>query len=803
MAFSRKIKRRFTALFLPLVLLTGCVRAANAVPELPAARPEPSPAARLEQSPATLRISELMGKNRAVLRDGDGDFSDWIEIENYGDEAVVLAGFSLSDGGKKAELPLSGVIAPGEQRVYWASGKDRPEEGHAAFSLSEGESVYLLDTAGRAISTAPCLTDAADRSVALKENGEYAETCYPTPGWPNTAAGYVGRQETQYPQSPLLIQEVCVSNPGTDAWRLFDSDWVELKNVSDEAILLSDYSLSDDAERPDRYRLPDKLLPPGALFLLRCDERTEKLPDPSAGFALSSEGEQLYLSRADGALLDWVPLQGIPYGGSFGRMEGEPGWFYFAEASPAQENAAGCRRVSARPTLTTREGVYEGVDSVRVELTAPGAIYYSLGDETPDSDSERYLEPFTLEETAVVRAIAVEEGALPSGSAEFTFVINEGHTLPVLSLVTKSGRLFDWTYLNSNKERELPATLSLCDGEGGFSAPCGVRLHGETSLALAKKNMSVAFRSRYGQRELCCDLYGGGVERFENLVLRAGQDYYHTAVKNALCQNLCLQAENRAVTGRSKLCVLYINGSYWGIYNLMEKTNERFYADLLGVSKQSVEVIESPADRDDSVYGLFDYLRGHDLSLPENYEQAQTLLDIDNVIDWVILEGYTGNTDLTYGNVRYARSSEGDGKWRLMFYDLDATFWDDEVCFRNMLLPGNLQTRQVSACVVRPLLESPAFRDRLLRRAAELFGGVLSQENVLGEFDRLIAEIEPEIERDYRNHGLQKSKWESDVAELRAKLDDDAWNKSCLEQLCYYLNLTAEEREYYFGDLYE
>ncbi|MEI3086107.1 MAG: lamin tail domain-containing protein [Oscillospiraceae bacterium] len=42
-------------------------------------------------------ISELMEKNRAVLRDEDGDFSDWIELHNVSDKAVSLGGWRISD----------------------------------------------------------------------------------------------------------------------------------------------------------------------------------------------------------------------------------------------------------------------------------------------------------------------------------------------------------------------------------------------------------------------------------------------------------------------------------------------------------------------------------------------------------------------------------------------------------------------------------------------------------------------------------------------------------------------------------
>ena len=816
MSFTHKYDRGLALLLLLALVLTGCGKsaapaaihdtspsaAASEAPiELSAALP--TPAEEELPEPLSLRISELMVKNRAALRDDDGDFSDWIEIENYGDAELALDGCRLTERANRPGLSLEGTLKAGERRVYWASGKDRPADGHTDFSLSEGESVSLVDPYGRVLSAAPCLTDEPDLAVALGEDGEYAETALPTPGYPNTRAGYDAWQETLTNDSPLVITEVVVHNSGAVAsWRLGTSDWVELKNVSEDAVALSDYYLSDDRNDLTLWRFPEKTLMPGAIFLVRCDELgAAGRPDPSCGFKLDATEEQLYLTKADGTLADWVSLRGIPYGGSYGRMEGANGWFYFASPTPAADNADGCRRVSAAPTTLAPDGVFNDVESVKVELAAEGAIYYEIGDAAPTGESERYTEPITLEKTSVVRAIAVEEGALPSRQTVFSYIINENHTLPVLSLVADSKKEFVWMYGAGNKYKELPATLSLYEEDGGFTIHCGVKMHGETSLSLEKKNMSVRFRGYYGEEALAYDVYGGGVKSFRSLVLRAGQDYYSTLTKNAACQNLCLQAGNRAVTGRSKFCVLYINGAYIGIYNLMEKTNEQLYADVFGVSRDSVEVIESMAPAASSVYrDVFTYCMNHDLSVPENYAHVESLVDIDSVIDWIALEGYTANTDLTYGNVRYAHSTEGDGKWRLVFYDLDATFWDRNGAFTNMFDGLALYSRQVGKCLIRPLLANPDFKDRMLRRFAELFDTVLSSENVVAELDRLTAIIEPEVERDYKTHGLQLKSWENSVATLRGKFADDDWNRYCINNICRMLQLTEEERAEYFGE---
>ena len=801
-------------MLLSALLLSACGSAAQqeeealyappAVPMVVTPAPTETPPPTPEPDRAALHISEAMAKNHATLRDEDGDFSDWIEIENTGDTAIDLTGFRLTDKEGRPGLALSGSIEPGELRLYWASGKDRPEAGHGSFSLSSDETVSLIDPYGRVLSAVSFPSDRSDCSVAVDESGDYAETEYPTPGLPNTKASYDALQAELPDPSPLQINEVCVFNTGAVAeWRLKDSDWVEIKNVSDKAVELSDYCLSDDRDNYRLWQFPAKQLMPGALYLLRCDDLSAAVykGDPCTGFSLDAGSEQLYLTKTDGTLVDWAPLRGIPYGGSFGRMEEESGWFYFAYTTPGAQNADGCRRVSAKPVALTPDGVYNGVKKVKVELAAEGRIYYALGNDVPTVDSDEYTKAFTLDRTGVVRAIAVEEGALPSRPAVFSYIINENHTLPVMSLVADSRQDFVWMYAGGNKLAELPATLSLYEEDGGFTIPCGVRMHGETSLELEKKNMSVRFREAYGCVDgLHYDVYDGGVDSFRHLVLRAGQDYYATVIKNALCQNLCLMAGNRTVTGRSKFCILYVNGEYLGIYNLMEKTNEQLYADVMGVSRESVEVIESQAPGTSSIYeDVFLYFKNHDLSVPEYYEQAQKLVDIDSIIDWIVLEGYCANTDLTYGNVRYAHSTEGDGKWRLMFYDLDATFWDKEQAFVNMFDGLALYSRQVGVYLVNPLLRNPDFRDRLLRRAAELFDTVLSTESVMAEIDRLAAQVEPEVARDYAERNMGIGKWNFDMEYLRDKFANDAWNKNCVDQICYMLHLSAEERAEYFG----
>lgn len=761
------------------------------------------PAAGAVSGEGKIVISEVMVKNHAVLRDEDGDFSDWIELENISGEDVDLSGWSVSDEEGAAGWVLPRISLPaGERLLIFASGKDRVEGLHTDFALSEGETVCLYDANGQLISSVYCASGEADQSLIRKENGEYEISLYPSPGYPNTTEGYEAWQAGLAAESPIQINEVMTANFSTLYFEnLGWCDWVEIKNVSDEEVLLSDYYLSDDEDDYLKWQFPEISLKPGGLLIVCCDDSGQAAGSDTvrADFALNSASETLYLTKAGGELADYVFLRDIPYGGSYGRVTGENGWFFFSNPSPGAENGIGYRKVSDTPVSLAQDGVFEDVQFVEVELQGGGEIYYTTDSSVPTVNSTRYTGPFTVDKTCVVRAISVEEGMMPSRPLTLSYIINEGHSLPVLSLVSNSSSEFNRIYSNGIKDVEMPGSLSLYEEDGSFTAPCGIKMHGETSLILPKKNMSVRFRAAYGQETVEYDAFDGGVTEFTNFVLRAGQDYYSAIIRNELCENLCLAATNNVIAQRSKYCILYIDGEYWGIYALTEKVNEQLYASLAGVSRDSVTVIESEAPFNSDLYqDVFMFCRLNNMAEAENYERFCAMMDVDSLIDWIILEGYCANADLSYGNLRYCRSTENDGKWRLMFYDLDSTFYTGEQNFYNLLSYYSLTNRQVCG-LISTLLVNEEFVDRLLTRAAQLLETTLSNENTIQEIQRLAAQIEPEVERDYARHGMTLEKWQWNIDYLIDFIQSSDWKQHNIDALCQIFGLTQQEREYYFG----
>lgn len=747
-----------------------------------------------------LRISEFMVKNRATLMDEYGAFPDWIELENISDADISLSGVSLADGEGKDGWRFPNVtLCAGERLVVYAA--DAPEEAaealYTGFALSKDEEIILRAADGTIIDEAACTVDKADTALYRDADGQWQTTLFATPGYENSPAGYDARQAALKCASPIAIYEAVVYAVTDTGAASSEADALTLKNISEETLSLEGFYLSDDEKNLMLWALPDITLAPGKSVTVRCTG-ADGGGELDAPFALAADKERVFLSNAAGEVIDYALLHDIPYGGSMGRVDGEGGWFYFARPRAADAKAAYARRISDMPAAPGADGVYDGVERLVVELEGEGKIYYTLDGSLPTEESEEYTAPIELDATTVIRAIAVQPGALPSRAITLSYIINEGHSLPVVSLVADDVREFGLMYNNRKKDIELPGNLAYYSQELTFSIPCGVDMHGETSLALKKKNMGLRFRAAYGDSRLKADIFGGGIAEFSSLLLRAGQDQGNTLIRNELLENLCLEFSDAVPTQRSQYCAVYINGEYAGIYALMEKVDKYHYADLMDVSEDSVTVTKAWAIPGTEYYeSVLRFAEENDLRTAEAYARFEERVDIDSLIDWMIIEGYSANTDLATSNLRYACSTEGDGKWRFMLYDLDATLTAPASIFANVLKPSSTQ----SAAFITPLLQNAAFRERFLTRAAEVLSTTLSNENVDAEILRLTGQIEPEVARDLEFTGnMGYAQWQINVQQLRDAITARDWRGRCIAAICELMHLSAEERAQYFPE---
>ncbi|MCR5664822.1 MAG: CotH kinase family protein [Oscillospiraceae bacterium] len=754
--------------------------------------PQPIP-----EAPA--RLSELMASNKAALKDADGDFPDWIELVNDGEEERSLEGFWLSDEKKnpqKWQFPAV-VLQPGERLIVFCSGKDRREgELHTNFSLnSDGETLLLSSPEGQELWRRSYSDCGADQSVIWEEEG--AVLCdFPTPGYPNNEAGREAFLAANDTHGALVINEAVLSNDWYALQHNMFYDWAELKNVSDRTLRLSDYYLSDDADDRFQFHLPDLELAAGGTFIVFCsgDGTLNNQFYCHAPFALSAKGETLFLSQADGVLSDAVYLHDLPYRGSCGRMDGEAGFFYFKTPSPEKNNTEGYRSIAAEPAAYPAEGVYEGVGDLSVELNGEGTIYYTTDGSIPTADSKRYTGPLTLTGTTVLRAVCIEEGKVVSDHATFSYILNEGHQLPVVSLVTEPNALFGpyGIYTNWASDDTRDAHVSFFEDGGGFAADCAIKLHGASSRELwQKKNYKLIFKDRYGG-DLSYDLFHNGITEFHSIVLRGGDTEGMHMLRDELGSLVANKVTEEPLALDSRYCALYINGSYFGAYALREAYSEKYVADHLGGTEDSVTILRAPIKTGEAL-NIINQLIYRDMSQPENYEWACSVLDMDSLCEWMALEAYFNNLDPS-GNLRYVSSDATDGRWRIAFFDLDIAMTNDNAYW------GDLFNREYQiGKVTSNLLNSPAFKETLLRSAARLYQNGLSSDLVLQTMDELLDELGDEAQRDLRRWRESADQYRLNLDRQRSRLGEQR-TATWLLELQQWTGVSDATMREYFGD---
>ncbi len=121
-----------------------------------------------------LVINEFMAKNDNTVTDQDGEYDDWIEFYNNGDEDIYLDGYYLSDDNDEPDKWVfpDTVIYAGDYLIVWADNDEEQQGLHASFKLSaDGEDIVLSDPGMALIDEISFLQQKADTTTGRYPNG--------------------------------------------------------------------------------------------------------------------------------------------------------------------------------------------------------------------------------------------------------------------------------------------------------------------------------------------------------------------------------------------------------------------------------------------------------------------------------------------------------------------------------------------------------------------------------------------------------------------------------------------------------
>ncbi|MDE6271863.1 MAG: CotH kinase family protein [Muribaculaceae bacterium] len=663
----------------------------------------------------------------------------------------------------------------------------------------------------------------ADRSLALQSDSTYQMTYLQSPGFENTREGYEAAMQKMADQrkSPLLIWEVMGR-----AEHSYEN-WVELKNVSNGDVNLGDYSLGKKINKKNPgWKLPDMILKPGEIVTITLAGQKRANGGLRAPFKLGSS-ETIVLGK-DGKFMDGVCVKTTPRGVSMGRMNGKKGFFYFSNPTRNAENGTEGRRfIAADARFDHAPGVYEKADKLTLKLKDPKQkIHYTLNGSLPTAASPLLKDSIVLTNTTTIRTFTEGDSLNLRGKVNtMTYILGAKHDLPVVNITVNNADLYDfntgiyangpgygeeWPHPGANfwKSWTKGAHVEMFDNAKdaeGFSVDCGLKIFGGFSRNEDKKSFRLKFRGRYGDPEVDYDFFGDSERmRLEDLVLRSGsQDWMRCMIRDEFFTSLMQQGSPTLLTQKYRPVALYINGSYFGLYYLREKIDKEFVARKLGVSNDDIDILMSVGYLEEGskteFSKLMNYVQSNNMKDKTHYQWVKDRVDLQGLIDFKLGEMYAGNSDV--GNVRYVRSGDpkSDGKWRFVYYDLDATWvgYTPTPAYYLSMTGGAAESNVTRHnLLINRLLENPEFRQLFLERLGYHMNNTFSQANAEKVFDALVAKIRPEMELNCKRWPkLSYKGWEKNIGSFREKFKDK--HLVMYDGLRQYLKITPEEEKKY------
>ena len=746
-----------------------------------------------------LIINEFLPNNKGNFN-VNGNFLSYIEVKNTSNETINLKDYFLSnDTSEPFSWKLPDVTLKSNE-VYLFYTTELDNVNNTDFKLNKSSGTIILSKNNKMVEQVD-YTNVTGGYAYIKTNGTFYEGINITPGYDNSDIESFNKEYRSNPKD-LIINEVMSSNNTylpQNGGNFYD--WIELYNNSDKTIKLSDYTITTDVDNINLYKLEDKELKPGEYYILMASGNINNSNSKykHANFKISPT-ESLYLYR-NGELIDSVFISNIPKEYSYGRNE--EGFYYFKTPTPGKKNNSGVNAIAYTPTFDTKPGIYNDIDKLKVEINGSGTIYYTLDGSEPTTSSKVYDSPLVLSKTTVVRIINYEKNKKASEIVTASYIINENHTLPVLSLGMNPSD-FNRVLNAGGSSLTLPTHAELFESDGSFTIDCGLKLFGGSTRYINKKSFALKFSSKYGDSSLEYKVFDNReATNYKSLVIRSGsQDSQFSMIRDELATSI-MDDYGTVDVQAYKPVILYVNGDYWGIYFLREKVDEDFIQNHYDVDGSYSNIIRIDGE---VKYGtrefynnLLNFVKYNDLSNTNNYNKVKEMLDIENYIDFWIGELYTTNNDIV--NLRYFNNSLlDDGKIKMIFYDFDFAFYNYSFNYLNwMLNPAGMGEYGYDNTLLIRLLQNKEFKQLFLERLSYNMNNVWTDSNVLNRFNELKKLIEPEMPRNQERWGYTMSTWYSELDKLENYIKKRRSNM--LNSIKWYFGLSSKEMEKYFEDV--
>ncbi len=623
--------------------------------------------------------------------------------------------------------------------------------------------------------------------------------------------------------SPLIITEFMAANRNGLTDEDGDlSDWVEIYNRSNEPVNLAGWSLTDDANQPEKWFFPKITLSPDSYLLVFASGKDRKPVDAQrplhTNFRLRRDGEVIALynpttRRFSDAVTVTYPPQFSDV--SYGRTLAGANYGYFATPTPGEPNAPEITWTGQTTTVTfnVERGFFNTPFELELSTTTPQAQirYTTDGSEPAETHGTRYTGPISIDQTTLLRAVAYKPGLLPADVDTHSYIfiddvltqstspknfptdwgtypddqneyppgspvmpdfemdpniVNDPHygpllpetlfSLPSISLVTAAEN-FD-IYANPQErgvEWERPVSVEFIDPQNKSAHTqinAGLRIQGGKGRQedMPKHSFRLFFKDQYGATKFNYPLFPDSpVEEFDTLVLRGGVNGSFAATDQELATYTRdewlreSQIEMSGVGSHGIFVHLYLNGLYWGLYNVVERPDASFAAAYYGGEKEEWHARNhnGPISGDGFWTEGARYNFKQANTPAEKYAAIEPFIDFKQFSDYVILNWYAGNIDWARKNFYYAVQNP-QGRAKFFTWDGEKIWIEGaKLYFSDKKIDFGVE-EFFDALIWHPDFKM-VFADRLYKH---LFNdGALTDENSLARWQSLNDSIAPAI----------------------------------------------------------
>lgn len=591
------------------------------------------------------------------------------------------------------------------------------------------------------------------------------------------------------------------------------SDWIELYNSSDSVVDLTGYYLTSNPSKPMKWAIPyGTSIGANDYLLFFCDgydctpgkndfrpyypydiEFTTKRFHTN--FKLDKDIEFVGLFNESAS--DWSDSVSYNTGSladiSIGRKPDDTIWYKFDNPTPGSANSTmpkplDCTDRSPPVEFSIAGGFYNSEQTVTLSAGSGNSIFYTDDGTAPTTESIKYTDPIVINSTTRIRARCIEDDKLPGPLTCNTYFINEkNRKLPVISITTDPALLWDETvglYTNRYKLKEIPVSLEYftTDGVQAFSVNAAIGPGTISSYDCPQMPMQVAVKPKYGTDFINYKLFDKPITKFNRLRLRNSGDTWSS---NYMADNIV----DAIITGHMDVknqayapVVVYLNGEYWGLYDLREDFFPLYFSENFNISDtSSITQIEGTivGDITDSGLVLNDGLRAVRGSMDEytsllslmdtsGYERIDSIININSFIDYMAMEVYGANSSWGH-NCHYWKSSET--KWQFLMQDLDRAF-DNSIYTLNMFTGGGIASPLIYHEILSKLMNFREFKNLFVQRFAAHAASTFNKSRTTAIIDSihnmLLPEIPDQVNRWKDDGGLQSLEdWQTAVNDMK------------------------------------